>query len=75
MNPLKQKTMRTDVSADSIEVRPIYILVMGLTGAGKSTFISVITGNDTIPVGDAGTMEGGMLAPNLDDFPLVGPRS
>ena len=75
MNPLKQKTMRSDVPSDTVEVRPVYILVMGLTGAGKSTFISVITGNDKIPVGDAGTMEGGMLAPHLDDFPLVSLRS
>lgn len=40
--------------------RTLYILVMGLTGAGKSTFISVITGNENIPIGVAGDLDGGM---------------
>lgn len=34
---------------------------MGLTGAGKSTFISVITGNKNIPIGAAGELDGGMI--------------
>ena len=37
----------------------IYILVMGLTGAGKSTFISVITENSDIPIGSVSDMDGG----------------
>lgn len=32
---------------------------MGLTGAGKSTFISVLTGNENIPIGIAGDLDGG----------------
>ncbi|KAL8727621.1 MAG: hypothetical protein Q9166_005929 [cf. Caloplaca sp. 2 TL-2023] len=39
------------------EVRDIYILVMGLTGAGKSTFISIVTENDTIPIGEPGDLD------------------
>ena len=41
-------------------VRRLYILVMGLTGAGKSTFISVVTGNKDIPIGKAAEMDGGI---------------
>ena len=37
----------------------IYILVMGLVGAGKSTFISILTENKDIPVGSASDMDGG----------------
>ena len=37
----------------------LYILVMGLTGAGKSTFISVITGIEDISVGVASQLDGG----------------
>lgn len=51
-------TMRSALSAE--KPRSVYILVMGLTGAGKSTFISVITGNKDIPVGEAAEMDGGM---------------
>ncbi|KAG8526064.1 uncharacterized protein KY384_000826 [Bacidia gigantensis] len=36
----------------------LYILVMGLTGAGKSTFISILTGNTDIPIGTAAEMDG-----------------
>lgn len=39
--------------------KTLSILVMGLTGAGKSTFISVITGNENIPIGVAGDLDGG----------------
>ena len=38
------------------EPQKLSILVMGLTGAGKSTFISVLTENDDIPIGDAAHM-------------------
>lgn len=38
----------------------LYILVMGLTGAGKSTFISIVTENADIPIGEASQMDGGM---------------
>ena len=37
-----QKTLRTPSAGG--KPRKLYILVMGLTGAGKSTFISVLTG-------------------------------
>lgn len=57
-----QKSLRPSVPAPTVEIREVYILVMGLTGAGKSTFIAVVTGDEGIPVGDAGTMEGGMPA-------------
>ncbi|KAL8710285.1 MAG: hypothetical protein Q9220_005055 [cf. Caloplaca sp. 1 TL-2023] len=36
----------------------LFILVMGLTGAGKSTFISILTGNNDIPIGMAAQMSG-----------------
>jgi ABC-type proline/glycine betaine transport system ATPase subunit len=51
--------MRSAVPAATIEIRIIYILVMGLTGAGKSTFISVVTENDQIPIGRPGVLSGG----------------
>jgi predicted kinase len=37
----------------------VYTLVMGLTGAGKSTFISIATENDTIEVGKDDDMDVG----------------
>ncbi|KAL8720541.1 MAG: hypothetical protein Q9225_002611 [Loekoesia sp. 1 TL-2023] len=43
--------------AGQTPVREIYILVMGLTGAGKSTFISVVTEDDTIPIGEPGNLD------------------
>jgi hypothetical protein len=43
-----------------VEIRPVYILVMGLTGAGKSTFISVVTGREDIPIGTDAELDGGM---------------
>ena len=59
-NRLLQQTMRMRDSSDQPEPKLVYILVMGLTGAGKSTFISIVTGDYTIPIGDAGTMDGGI---------------
>ncbi|KAI4258488.1 MAG: hypothetical protein L6R42_005069 [Xanthoria sp. 1 TBL-2021] len=57
--PTSQKNLR--LPQPQAEVRDIYILVMGLTGAGKSTFISVVTGDDTIPIGAEGDMDSGKL--------------
>jgi hypothetical protein len=37
---------------DPAERQKIYIAVMGVTGAGKSTFISTVTGNDSIEIGE-----------------------
>ena len=59
LSTLVQKTTRSSDPSDDVEVRVVYILVMGLTGAGKSTFISVVTGNNKIAVGDAGVIGGG----------------
>ena len=56
---ISHKTMRSAVPTAKIEIRIVYILVMGLTGAGKSTFISVVTEDDSIPIGQAGEMDGG----------------
>lgn len=53
--PLSQKSLRVQAPQD--EVRDIYILVMGLTGAGKSTFISIATGIDSIPIGEPGDLD------------------
>jgi ABC-type uncharacterized transport system ATPase component len=55
-----QRTLRTGVPAVTVEIRPVFILVMGLTGAGKSTFISVVTGNEDIPIGTDAQLDGGM---------------
>jgi ABC-type uncharacterized transport system ATPase component len=55
-----------------VEIRPVFILVMGLTGAGKSTFISVITGNEDIPIGTDAELDGGM--PLFIMFPCVSPN-
>ena len=54
-----QKTMRGSTSHSTPETMEIYILVMGLTGAGKSTFISVVTEDPTIPIGEQDDMDGG----------------
>ncbi|MCJ1478845.1 hypothetical protein MMC13_007529 [Lambiella insularis] len=51
-----QKTLHSGTSAE--KARSVYILVMGLTGAGKSTFISVVTGDPDIPIGEAGELDG-----------------
>lgn len=53
-----QRTMRTERSGQ--KPRKLYILVMGLTGAGKSTFISVLTENTNIPIGKPEELSGGM---------------
>ena len=56
------KTMarsRSAMRAPPFKKRILYILVMGLMGAGKSTFISVVTGNGDIPIGGSSDMEGG----------------
>ena len=53
-----QKTKSSEVSRS--KPRKLYILVMGLLGAGKSTFISVLTGNPDIPIGKAAELDGGM---------------
>jgi predicted GTPase len=57
-----QKTMRPSGAHSK---REIYILVMGLTGAGKSTFISVATEDDTIPIGEQDDMDGGTFQENI----------
>ena len=48
-----------DVRQTRPRKKTVYILVMGLLGAGKSTFISTITGNKDIRVGSASDMDGG----------------
>jgi predicted GTPase len=48
---MSQSVMSSTASADSAQFRVVHILVMGLTGAGKSTFISKATGDDSIRVG------------------------
>lgn len=68
-NELVQKTMPS--AAPAKKPRSVYILVMGLTGAGKSTFISVITGNKDIPVGKAAEMDGGMKSLSRDSSKLM----
>ena len=54
--------MRHSVSGRRLQ--KLYVLVMGLLGAGKSTFISVITGNDKIPIGAATDIDGGKCMVN-----------
>ena len=54
------QTMRGG-AADSMIPQKLYILIMGLTGAGKSTFVYTLTENKDIPIGDAGQMHGGKL--------------
>ncbi|MCJ1344274.1 hypothetical protein MMC31_002477 [Peltigera leucophlebia] len=49
--------------------RTLYILVMGLIGAGKSTFISVITGNENIPIGVAEDLDG--VTEEVQDYILL----
>ena len=53
--------MRSAVLAAIVEIRVAYILVMGLTGAGKSTFIPVVTETDSIPIGQDEDMDGRYL--------------
>ena len=52
--------MRSAIPATTVEIRIVYILVMGLTGAGKSTFVSVATENEDIPIGEDGELDGGV---------------
>lgn len=47
----------------------LYILVMGLTGAGKSTFIYDLTGNSEIPIGTASNMHRGTLP--MENSPIL----
>ena len=58
---ISKKTMRSAVPTTKVEIRIVYILVMGLTGAGKSTFVSVVTENEDIPIGKDGELDGGAL--------------
>ena len=45
-----QKALPPTLESSAIEGKRAHILVMGLTGAGKSTFISKATGDDSILV-------------------------
>ena len=59
--------MRSAIPTTTVEIRIVYILVMGLTGAGKSTFVSVATENEDIPIGEDGELDGGVYRfSNLD---------
>ena len=51
------------VLQSNVEIRVLHILVMGLTGAGKSTFISTVTGDDSIEIGTDDDMDGGGFSP------------
>ncbi|KAI4085991.1 MAG: hypothetical protein LQ344_007940 [Seirophora lacunosa] len=62
---MSRRTLRPPAAAQT-EVREIYILVMGLTGAGKSTFISVVTENPEIPIGEPDDMDG--VTENVKDY-------
>lgn len=57
---MPRHTVQTTRGPGGFKRKTLYILVMGLTGAGKSTFISVVTGNEDIPIGVAGDLDGGM---------------
>ena len=52
-------TVSTKLRSARPKKQTLYILVIGLTGAGKSTFISVATGNEDIPIGPASELDGG----------------
>ena len=56
---IPSNTVQMDVRHTGPRKKTIYILVMGLTGAGKSTFISTVTENVDIRVGSASDMDGG----------------
>lgn len=60
-----RKTVRSGSNVVPIERHEVYILVMGLTGAGKSTFISIVTEDDSIPVGEDDDMDGGWLKSSI----------
>ena len=57
-----QKTLRSLGPPTGVEAQLVYNLVMAHTGDGKSTFISVATGIDDIPIGEDGEMDGGLCA-------------
>ncbi|KAL7940286.1 hypothetical protein V8C42DRAFT_356358 [Trichoderma barbatum] len=42
----KPPPAKTDVTSSQIEIKHVYIAVMGVTGAGKSSLISLCTGKD-----------------------------
>ena len=50
--------MSSQLSEETLRVQKICILVMGLIGAGKSTFVSVGTGRNDIRIGEDGTKRG-----------------
>ena len=50
--------MSSQLSEETLRVQKVYILVMGLTGAGKSTFVSVGTERSDIGIGEDGTKRG-----------------
>ena len=52
--------MGSAVPAETVEIRVVYTPVMGLTGAGKSTFVSVVTENNGIPMAQDEDMDGGI---------------
>lgn len=58
---MSRNTVQKMKSSAGFMRKTLYILVMGLTGAGKSTFISVLTGNENIPIGVAGDLDEGKL--------------
>ena len=68
---ISKKTMRSAVPAATVEIRIVYILVMGLTGAGKSTFVSVVTGNEDIPIGKDGELDGGAYRSSIFDRDMI----
>ncbi|MCJ1263811.1 hypothetical protein MMC22_003681 [Lobaria immixta] len=51
-------TIQSTMRAAHLKRKILYILVMGLSGVGKSTFISIVTENDTIPIGAASNLMG-----------------
>ena len=57
-DPLSLRTLRSSQQTVK-KPKKMYILVMGITGAGKSTFISTVTENADIPIGTAADLEGG----------------
>lgn len=56
---MARNTVQKKMSPSDSKKKTLYILVMGITGAGKSTFISVLTGNKDIPIGAAEDLDGG----------------
>lgn len=52
-----QKSLRSSDPPAGVEAKVVYVVVMGLTGAGKSTFISVATDRDDIPIDEDGDLD------------------